>query len=115
MNQPAQTSQSTSPRRPGLLARLLRLPLHLFGLLCGALLLALTLQALGTLLFWPQQGWRHADGLAQKELAGIQAAFYTDMAPVYTNTEAIYTKTAAALPYIHSATSSSTGIRPGNG
>lgn len=50
-------------------------PLYLFGLLCGALLLALTLQALGMMLLWPQQGWRHADTLAQQELAHIQTAF----------------------------------------
>jgi len=75
VNQPAQTSQTTPARRPGLLARLLLLPLHLFGLLCGALLLALTLHGLGTLLFWPQQGGRHANELAQKELAAIQVAF----------------------------------------
>src|SRR5690606_8623902 len=69
------TTQAPPPRRPGLIARLLLLPLHLFGLLCGALLLALTLQGLGMLLFWPEQGWRHADTLAQQELARIPETF----------------------------------------
>lgn len=72
-NQP--TTQAPPPRRPGQIARLLLSPLHLFGLLCGALLLALTLQGLGMMLFWPEQGWRHADTLAQQELARIQTTF----------------------------------------
>ncbi|MBV6273224.1 DUF4400 domain-containing protein [Alcaligenaceae bacterium CGII-47] len=69
------TTQAPPPRRPGLIARLLLSPLHLFGLLCGALLLALTLQGVGMMLFWPEQGWRHADTLAQQELARIQTTF----------------------------------------
>jgi len=72
-NQPA--TQAPPPRRPGLIARLLLSPLHLFGLLCGALLLALTLQGVGMMLLWPEQGWRHADTLAQQELARIPTAF----------------------------------------
>ncbi len=72
-NQPA--TQAPPPRRPGLIARLLLLPLHLFGLLCGALLLALTLQGVGMMLFWPEQGWRHAETLAQQGLARIPATF----------------------------------------
>ncbi|WJJ93310.1 TIGR03747 family integrating conjugative element membrane protein [Neopusillimonas aromaticivorans] len=72
-NQPA--TQASPPRRPGLIARLLLSPLHLFGLLCGALLLALTLQGIGMMLFWPEHSWRHADTLAQQELARIPTAF----------------------------------------
>ena len=68
-------TQAPPPRRPGLIARLLLSPLHLFGLLCGALLLALTLQGVGMMLFWPEQGWRHADTLAQQELARIPETF----------------------------------------
>lgn len=72
-NQPA--TQAPPPHRPGLIARLLLSPLHLFGLLCGALLLAMTLQGIGMMLFWPEQGWRHADTLAQQELARLQTTF----------------------------------------
>lgn len=72
-NQPA--TQAPPPHRPGLIARQLLSPLHLFGLLCGALLLALTLQGIGMMLFWPEQGWRHADTLAQQELARLQTTF----------------------------------------
>lgn len=72
-NQPA--TQAPPPRRSGLIARLLLSPLHLFGLLCGALLLALTLQGLGMMLLWPEQGWSHADTLAQQELARIPETF----------------------------------------
>lgn len=68
-------TQAPPPRRPGLVARLLLSPLHLFGLLCGALLLALTLQGVGMMLFWPEQGWSHADTLAQQELARIPETF----------------------------------------
>lgn len=39
------------------------------------MLLALTLQGVGMMLFWPEQGWRHADTLAQQELARIPTAF----------------------------------------
>jgi len=55
--------------------RLLLLPLHLFGLLGWGLLLALTLQRLAALLFWPRQGWQLANALTQQELAAIQAGF----------------------------------------
>lgn len=38
-------------------------------------MLGLTLQKLGSRLFGPQRGWRHADALAQQEVASIQATF----------------------------------------
>jgi integrating conjugative element membrane protein (TIGR03747 family) len=57
------------------LARLALLPFHLFGVLCGALLLSITIECIGVAFFWPDQGARHARDMLDYELAQFSGHF----------------------------------------
>ena len=51
----------------GLIAGLVTLPFRFFGVLCGALLLCILIECVGMHFFWPDQGWRHAQGMLHYE------------------------------------------------
>jgi integrating conjugative element membrane protein (TIGR03747 family) len=57
-----------APQRPGFLARLVLLPFHLFGVLCGSLLLSITVECIGVAFFWPEQGEGRARAMLDYEL-----------------------------------------------
>jgi len=51
------------------------LPLTLFGVLCGALLLSVIVELVGMHLFWKDQGWHHAEGMFYFELEMFSQGF----------------------------------------
>jgi integrating conjugative element membrane protein (TIGR03747 family) len=71
VNDPAVAAQRQQVRQQGLIANLVTLPFRLFGVLCGSLLLCVLIECLGMHFFWPQEGWRHAQGMLNDELAHV--------------------------------------------
>lgn len=55
-------------RSPGLISRIIAFPFHLFGALCGSLLLSILIECVGLHVFWHEQSWHHAQGMFQYEL-----------------------------------------------
>jgi integrating conjugative element membrane protein (TIGR03747 family) len=74
MSDAGQTAQNPQ-RPPSLLARLVLLPFALFGMLCGSLLLSVTIECIGVALFWPEQGERHAREMLDVELGQLSENF----------------------------------------
>ena len=68
MSDPAVAAQRQQQRQQGLIASLVTLPFRFFGVLCGALLLCILIECVGMHFFWPEQGWRHAQGMLHYEL-----------------------------------------------
>lgn len=67
MSNPSERNAATD-RSPGFIARIVTVPFHLFGALCGALLLSILIECVGLHLFWPEQSWRHAESMFHYEL-----------------------------------------------
>jgi integrating conjugative element membrane protein (TIGR03747 family) len=65
----------TPPPQPSLLARLVLLPFALFGVLCGSLLLSVTIECIGVAFFWPEQGEGHAREMLEYELGQVSENF----------------------------------------
>ena len=63
MSDRAVAAQRQQQRQQGLIAGLVTLPFRFFGVLCGALLLCILIECVGMHFFWPDQGWRHAQGM----------------------------------------------------
>lgn len=75
MSDPAATAQRQQNRQKGLIASTITMPFRLFGVLCGSLLLCIVIECVGMHLFWPDQGWRHAQGMLDYELAQLSGHF----------------------------------------
>lgn len=75
MSDPAATAQRQQNRQQGLIASIITLPFRLFGVLCGSLLLCIIIECVGMHLFWPDQGWRHAQGMLDYELTQLSGHF----------------------------------------
>ncbi|MCK9987907.1 MAG: hypothetical protein AzoDbin1_04379 [Azoarcus sp.] len=75
MNDPAAAAQRQQVRQQGLIASLVTLPFRFFGVLCGSLLLCIVIECVGLHFFWPEQGWHHAQGMLNHELAQLSANF----------------------------------------
>ena len=75
MSDPAVAARDHPIRRRSLLAGIVTLPLRLFGVLCGSLLLCILVEWIGMHLFWPEQGWRHAQGMLSYELDQLSTQF----------------------------------------
>ncbi|RWT23352.1 TIGR03747 family integrating conjugative element membrane protein [Raoultella planticola] len=75
MSDPAATAQRQQNRQQGLIAGIITLPFRFFGVLCGSLLLCIVIECVGMHLFWPEQGWRHAEGMLDYELAQFSGHF----------------------------------------
>ncbi|MDH0639271.1 MULTISPECIES: TIGR03747 family integrating conjugative element membrane protein [Pseudomonas] len=75
MKDPAATTQREQTRQQGLFASLVTLPLRMLGVLIGSLLLSILIECAGMHLFWPEQGWRHAQGMLDFELSHISSHF----------------------------------------
>lgn len=75
MSDPAATAQRQQNRQQGLIASIITLPFRLFGVLCGSLLLCIVIECVGMHLFWPDQGWQHAQGMLDYELAQLSGHF----------------------------------------
>lgn len=75
MSDPASAAQQQQARQQGLILALMTLPLRLIGVLLGSLLLCLLIELVGLHLFWPEQGWRHAQGMMNFELQQLSTHF----------------------------------------
>ena len=75
MSDPAVAAQRQQQRQQGLIAGLVTLPFRFFGVLCGALLLCILIECVGMHFFWPEQGWRHAQGMLHYELDQLSVHF----------------------------------------
>ena len=75
MNDPAVAEQRQQVRQQGAIAGLVRLPFRFFGVLCGSLLLCIVIECVGMHFFWPDEGWRHAQGMLNDELVHISDYF----------------------------------------
>lgn len=75
MSDPAVAAQRQQQRQQGLIAGLVTLPFRFFGVLCGALLLCILIECVGMHFFWPEQGWRHAQGMLHYELDQLSTHF----------------------------------------
>ncbi len=75
MKDPIATTQREQSRQQGFLASIVTLPLRMFGVLIGSLLLSILIECVGMHLFWPEQGWRHAQDMLDYELSHISSHF----------------------------------------
>ncbi|TVO63306.1 TIGR03747 family integrating conjugative element membrane protein [Denitromonas ohlonensis] len=75
MSDPAVAAQRQQQGQQGLIASLVTLPFRLFGVLCGSLLLCILIECVGMHFFWPEQGWRHAQGMLHYELDQLTENF----------------------------------------
>ena len=75
MRDPATAAQRQQTRQQGLIANTVTLPLRMLGVLIGSLLLSIVIECVGLHLFWPDQGWRHAQGMLDYELSQLSSHF----------------------------------------
>lgn len=75
MRDPANVARQQQVREHGFVAALITLPLRFIGVLLGSLLLSLLIELVGMHLFWPEQGWRHAQGMMNFELQQLSTQF----------------------------------------
>ncbi|MEE5092628.1 TIGR03747 family integrating conjugative element membrane protein [Xanthomonas euvesicatoria] len=75
MSDIAATAQRQQVRQQGSIVGLATLPFRCFGVLCGSLLLCIVVECLGMALFWPDQGWRHAQAMLGHELDQLSDYF----------------------------------------
>lgn len=75
MKDPASTTQREQTRQQGVFTSLVTLPLRMLGVLIGSLLLSILIECAGMHLFWPDQGWRHAQGMLDYELNHLSTHF----------------------------------------
>jgi len=75
MSDPAAAAQHQQVRQRSFLANIVTLPFRFFGVLCGSLLLCILVECVGMHLFWPEQGWRHAQGMVSYELDQLSTYF----------------------------------------
>lgn len=75
MNDPAVAAQRQQVRQQGAIANLVTLPFRFFGVLSGSLLLCIVIECVGMHFFWPDEGWRHAQGMLNDELVHISDYF----------------------------------------
>lgn len=73
MSDPAVAVQRQQVRQQGLIAGLITLPFRLFGVLAGSLVLCIAIECIGMHFFWPEQGWRHAQGMLNYELSQVSS------------------------------------------
>lgn len=75
MTDPATTAQRQQVRQQSLLVGLITLPFRLIGVLGGSLMLCILIECIGLHLFWPEQGWRHAQAMLGHELEQLSQNF----------------------------------------
>ncbi|MFU6822918.1 TIGR03747 family integrating conjugative element membrane protein [Pseudomonas aeruginosa] len=75
MKEPAATAERQQARQRGLVGSVVTLPWRLFGVLVASLLLSIVIECVGMHLFWPHQGWRHAQGMLDYELNQLSTHF----------------------------------------
>lgn len=75
MSDPAATAQGQQVRQRSFVAAVATLPFRFFGVLCGSLFLCILIEWVGMHLFWPEQGWHHAQGMVSYELDQLSTHF----------------------------------------
>lgn len=75
MSDPAVVAQRQQVQRRSFVSSLVTLPFRFFGVLCGSLLLCILVEWIGMHLFWPEQGWRHAQDMVHYELDQLSTYF----------------------------------------
>jgi len=75
MSDPAATAQRQQTRQRNLVGSVVTLPFRFFGVLCGSLLLCILVESIGMHLFWPEQGWHHAQAMVHYELDQLSTHF----------------------------------------
>lgn len=75
MRDPAATAQRQQVRQQSLVVNTITLPLRMLGVLMGSLLLSIVIECVGMYCFWPDQGWHHAQGMLDYELAQLSSQF----------------------------------------
>lgn len=75
MRDPANVARQQQVREHSIVAALITLPLRFIGVLLGSLLLSLLIELVGMHLVWPEQGWRHAQGMMNFELQQLSTQF----------------------------------------
>ncbi|HEP8866434.1 TPA: TIGR03747 family integrating conjugative element membrane protein [Pseudomonas aeruginosa] len=75
MRDPATTAQRQQVQQRGLVASIVTLPFRMLGVLLGSLLLSILMECVGMHWFWPEQGWRHAQGMLDYELSQLSSHF----------------------------------------
>jgi len=75
VKEPAATAERQQVRQRGLVASVVTLPWRLFGVLVASLLLSIVIECVSMHLFWPDQGWRHAQGMLHYELDQLSTHF----------------------------------------
>jgi len=68
MSATSSTAQRQQAQEQGLIVGLITLPFRVFGVLCGSLLLSILIECVGMHVFWPEQGWHHAQAMLYFEL-----------------------------------------------
>ncbi|MFW7269218.1 TIGR03747 family integrating conjugative element membrane protein [Gluconacetobacter sp. Hr-1-5] len=75
MSDPAATAQRAQQRQQSAVVSLVTLPFRFIGVLCGSLLLCVAIECVGMALFWPEQGWHHAEAMLNHELGQLSSGF----------------------------------------
>lgn len=75
MNDPAVTAQRQQVQQQSALVSLITLPFRFVGVLGGSLFLCILIECAGMRLFWPEQGWRHAQQMLNYELDQLPRNF----------------------------------------
>lgn len=75
MRDPATTAQHQQVRQQGLIVGVVTFPFRMFGVLCGSLLLSILIECVGMHLFWPGQGWHHAQDMLGHDLNQLSSYF----------------------------------------
>ena len=75
MSDPAVAAQKQQVRQQGVVAGIITLPFRFIGVLCGSLLLSIVIECVGIHLFWPSEGWRHAQGMLHYETDQVAGDF----------------------------------------
>ncbi len=75
MSDPATVAKREQVSQQGLIASVITLPFRLFGVLCGSLLLSITIECVGLHFFWPEESWHHAQHMLHYELAQVSEHF----------------------------------------
>jgi integrating conjugative element membrane protein (TIGR03747 family) len=73
MSDPSGTAQGQ--QQQSLMASIVLLPFHIFGVLCGSLLLSTVIECIGLHFFWPELGWQHAQNMLDYELGHLSEHF----------------------------------------
>lgn len=74
MKDPAVAAQQ-QVHQQGMIASVVTLPFRFVGVLFSSLFLCIVIECVGMHFFWPEQGWRHAQGMLNFELAQFSSHF----------------------------------------